>query len=85
MRETRVGGARSAEAATPEAMTNLVLMALHVGAALYAQGLLIITIPTHLIYLLVYSGKVRCPDCAEWIRKEAQVCKHCGHRLAPEK
>jgi hypothetical protein len=25
---------------------------------------------------------VVCPDCAELIRKEARVCKHCGCRIA---
>lgn len=29
------------------------------------------------------STHVICPDCAEHIRKEARVCKHCGCRLAP--
>lgn len=24
---------------------------------------------------------VRCPECAEEVRAEAKVCKHCGHRL----
>lgn len=23
----------------------------------------------------------KCPDCGEWILKEARVCKHCGCRL----
>lgn len=23
----------------------------------------------------------KCPDCAEWIRKEARVCKHCGCKI----
>lgn len=27
---------------------------------------------------------VKCPDCAELIRKEAKVCKHCGLRLTPQ-
>lgn len=27
---------------------------------------------------------VTCPDCAELVRKEAKVCKHCGARLKPE-
>lgn len=27
---------------------------------------------------------VKCPDCAELIRKEARVCKHCGCRLKPQ-
>ena len=26
---------------------------------------------------------VICPDCAEHVRKEARVCKHCGCRLVP--
>ncbi|AEC22240.1 hypothetical protein PT7_P004 (plasmid) [Pusillimonas sp. T7-7] len=26
---------------------------------------------------------VVCPDCAEFVRKEARVCKHCGCRLTP--
>lgn len=27
---------------------------------------------------------VKCPDCAELVRKEARVCKHCGCRLVPQ-
>lgn len=27
---------------------------------------------------------VQCPDCAELIRKEARVCKHCGCRVVPD-
>lgn len=26
----------------------------------------------------------RCPDCAERVRAEARVCKHCGHRFAQQ-
>jgi hypothetical protein len=26
---------------------------------------------------------VRCPDCAELVRREARVCKHCGRSLTP--
>lgn len=25
----------------------------------------------------------KCPMCAELVQPEAQVCKHCGHRLEP--
>lgn len=27
---------------------------------------------------------VKCPDCAELVRREAKVCKHCGARLVPQ-
>ncbi len=27
---------------------------------------------------------VKCPDCAELVRREARVCKHCGCRLVPQ-
>lgn len=27
---------------------------------------------------------VKCPDCAELIKREAKVCKHCGCRLIPQ-
>jgi len=27
---------------------------------------------------------VKCPDCAELVKKEARVCKHCGCKLIPQ-
>ena len=27
---------------------------------------------------------VRCPDCREFVRKEARKCKHCGTTLIPQ-
>lgn len=27
---------------------------------------------------------VQCPDCAELVRNEARVCKHCGCKLVPQ-
>ena len=27
---------------------------------------------------------VRCPDCAEFVLREARVCKHCGATLVPQ-
>jgi membrane protein implicated in regulation of membrane protease activity len=27
---------------------------------------------------------LQCPDCAELVRKEARVCKHCGCKLKPQ-
>jgi len=26
---------------------------------------------------------VKCPDCAELVRREARICKHCGAKLEP--
>lgn len=28
---------------------------------------------------------LQCPDCAELVRKEACICKHCGCKLIPQK
>lgn len=30
------------------------------------------------------STHFRCPDCKEFVLKEARVCKHCGCKLVPE-
>ena len=27
---------------------------------------------------------VKCPDCAELVKREAKVCKHCGCKLIPQ-
>ncbi len=27
------------------------------------------------------STHVKCPDCAELVRREARICKHCGCKL----
>jgi hypothetical protein len=27
--------------------------------------------------------RIRCPECAEWIQPQANVCRFCGHRLRP--
>jgi hypothetical protein len=31
------------------------------------------------------GGLKRCPDCAEDVKLEARVCKHCGYRFEPVK
>jgi hypothetical protein len=30
------------------------------------------------------STHVKCPDCREFVLKEARVCKHCGCKLIPQ-
>lgn len=27
------------------------------------------------------EGKIRCPNCADWVYKQAKTCPHCQHRL----
>jgi hypothetical protein len=80
-------------------MGHLIFVALHVVAILFGFALLMLTIPAHLIYGAVKSrnapqesanaptprSHVKCPDCRELVQKEANVCKHCGCKLAPQK
>ena len=76
-------------------MGHLLFLLPHVIALLFGAVLLFITIPAHLIYAAVRSRSgreerpnrwthVRCPDCKELVRKEANVCKHCGCKLVPQ-
>jgi hypothetical protein len=76
-------------------MGHAIFILLHLVALLFAAWLLFITVPLHIIYS-VQAGKaedperptpethVRCPDCKELVRKDANVCKHCGCRLTPQ-
>ncbi len=53
---------------------------LFVGIILGAVGGIILLIPIWLF--LPHRGK-KCPRCAETVRNEALVCKHCGHEFPP--
>jgi hypothetical protein len=78
-------------------MGHVVFLLLHIGAVLLAPIVLVITIPLHLIYGAVRSGRrpvrdpnaptpethVRCPDCQELVHMEARRCRFCGVTLIP--
>lgn len=74
-------------------MGHLLLIALHLAALLAAPAFLFVTLPAHILYSLLSGGQspdkprpsthVKCPDCKEFVLKEASVCKHCGCRLVP--
>lgn len=67
---------------------------LHLIAVLFYLPALFITIPLHLVAAALSPKAdtdrptprthVKCPDCAELVRKEAKVCKHCGCKLVPQ-
>lgn len=38
--------------------------------------------PAAWLWWTVFRGaKKRCPDCAEWVKTEAAVCRFCGHQF----
>lgn len=40
--------------------------------------------PIGLVIVVLHNGGTRkCPDCAERVQGEANVCKHCGYRFPP--
>ena len=30
------------------------------------------------------AGNLKCPHCAEWIKREAKVCRHCIREVEPQ-
>ena len=51
----------------------------------FLAGLLLGPLGILIAVLMPASEKARartekqCPDCAEWVKQEATVCKHCGY------
>ena len=78
-------------------MGHLLFLLLHLAALVFGVVGLFVTLPAHLIYAAIRSNRsaeadhpspwthVKCPACAELIRKDARVCRHCGQRLIPQK
>lgn len=66
---------------------------LHLAAIAFAPIMLLVTVPAHLIYSAIRKRgepaptpgtHVKCPDCRELVKKDANTCKHCGCRLIPQ-
>lgn len=76
-------------------MGNTIFVILHFIAMFTLPFFLFVTIPAHLVYLAASRKKVDphaptnkthllCPKCQELVKKEASICKHCGHGLIPQ-
>ncbi len=76
-------------------MGNIIFVILHIISFFTGFIFLLFTIPAHIIYLAISSKKVDpnaptnkthllCPKCQELVKKEASICKHCGHGLIPQ-
>lgn len=74
---------------------HIVFLVMHALAILvFGYVFLLLTIPLHLIFSAISarsgaakpkpSTHVRCPDCREFVLKEAARCKHCGCGLIPQ-
>jgi hypothetical protein len=63
-----------------------ILIAWSRGRSGLVWGLINLVLPiAGLVLLLALPNKSgrKCPQCAERVRKEARVCKHCGAAIAP--
>jgi CDP-diglyceride synthetase len=48
-------------------------------------GFIVVTVSSPSEAGLARSGQKKCPYCAEWVKGEAIVCKHCGKDLSDAK
>ena len=55
------------------------IVAAFIGSVMLAQGAK--PIPDSLVAGQADSATKKCPDCAETILRDANVCKHCGYRF----
>jgi predicted amidophosphoribosyltransferase len=44
-------------------------------------GVIVLIVASFLIQMIRPSRLKRCPFCAELVRREAVVCKHCGREM----
>lgn len=44
-------------------------------------GIVVLAVGMQIVWRV--RPRIRCPECAEPIRPEAHVCRHCGSRLVP--
>ncbi len=76
--------------------SHLLFILLHFIAFTISQSFLVITIPAHVIYMVVSfirgrravpnpSTHVRCPNCHDLVLKEATACEHCNCKLIPQR
>ena len=51
------------------------------GFLWFLLSLLLSPVVTGILLLILGPSGKACPKCAETVRREAVLCKHCGHRF----
>ena len=67
----------------PELIVIVIILAILVAVAVAIVWIVLMLVrrgsanPAH----VPSQAQKKCPDCAEFVRLEARVCKHCGYRF----
>lgn len=50
----------------------------HSFLAWWAFGTLLLIVALPVVFFVEDRSGKRCPECAEWVKRDAKKCRHCG-------